>query len=73
MPVAANCAAVPSGMDALAGLIVIETKAGCPTVMEVELEIELKVAEMVAVPWPELVASPLLPTALLIMTTVASE
>lgn len=40
------------------GEIAIDTRAGPPTVMVVELEMELEVAEMVAVPWPELVASP---------------
>ena len=42
----------------MAGEIAIDTKAGLPTVMVVELEIELEVAEMVAAPCPELVASP---------------
>jgi len=41
--------------------------------MVVEAEIELEVAEMVAVPCPELVASPLLPAALLMMATVADD
>jgi hypothetical protein len=45
-------------MAALAGVIAMETKAGPLTVMVAEEEIELEVAEMVAVPCPELVASP---------------
>lgn len=45
-------------MDGLAGVIAIETKAGPLTVMEVDEEIELEVAEMMAVPCPELVATP---------------
>ena len=45
-------------MYALAGVIAMETKAGPLTLMEVEAEIELEVAEIVAVPCPELVASP---------------
>ena len=32
--------------------------AACPTVIEVELEMEFEVAEIVAVPCPELVARP---------------
>jgi len=51
----------------------IEDKLGPFTVMVVEAEIELEVAEMVAVPCPELVASPLLPAALLMMATVADD
>jgi hypothetical protein len=56
-----------------AGVTAIEDKFGPLTVMVVEAEMELEVAEMVAVPCPELVASPLLPTALLMMATVADE
>ena len=51
----------------------IEDKLGAATVMTVEAEIELAVAEIVAVPCPELVASPLLPATLLMMATVASD
>ena len=70
---ASNCRLVPSGMVALDGVIAMETKDGPLTVMVVDAEIELEVAEMVAVPCPELVASPLLPTALLMMATVADD
>jgi hypothetical protein len=45
-------------MDAPAGVIAIETRAGLPTLMELEFEMELDDAEMVAVPSPELVARP---------------
>jgi len=55
-------------MAALLGVIEIETNAGPLTVMVVEAEIELEVTEMVAVPCPELVASPLL-----MMATVADD
>jgi len=41
--------------------------------MVVELEMEFEAAEMVAVPWPEVVANPLLPAALLIMATLADD
>jgi hypothetical protein len=40
------------------GITAIEDNVACPTVMVVELEMELEVAEMVAAPCPELVASP---------------
>jgi hypothetical protein len=58
VPVAANCWLVPRGIAALAGVITIETRAGLATVMGVELEMEPEVAEIVAVPRPELVARP---------------
>ena len=45
-------------MEAPPGVIAIETSAGLPTVMEVELEMEFEDAERVAVPCPELVARP---------------
>jgi len=45
-------------MDALAGVIAIETKAGPLTVIAVDSDIVPEVAVMVAVPSPELVASP---------------
>jgi hypothetical protein len=51
----------------------METKVGPVTVMVVEAEMEAEVAVMVAVPCPELVASPLLPTALLMIATVAED
>jgi hypothetical protein len=45
--------------------------------MVVELEMEFEAAEMVAVPWPEVVANPLLPAALLLpllmMATLADD
>src|SRR5205807_2059350 len=58
VPVAVNCWLVPLAIEPPAGLIAIETSAGLPTVIEVELEMELEVAETVAVPCPELVARP---------------
>jgi hypothetical protein len=73
VPVAASCSVVPSGTAAPPGVIAIETKAAPATVIVVEAEMEFDVAEIVAVPCPELVASPLLPAALLIIATVASE
>jgi hypothetical protein len=51
----------------------IEAKFAWPTVKEVEPLIGPEVAVMVAVPCPELVASPLLPTALLIIATAADD
>jgi hypothetical protein len=73
VPVAASCSIVPSGIAAPLGVIAIDTKAAPATVIVVDEEMEFKAAEMVAMPCPELVASPLLPTALLIIATVASE
>jgi hypothetical protein len=71
--VAANCSPYPKPKEMEAGVTAIEDKAGPVTVMVVEAEMELAVAEMVAVPWPELVASPLLPATLLRMATVAND
>jgi hypothetical protein len=53
-----NCALVPSGITVVIDVIAIETRAGPPTVSDVELEMESEVAEMVEVPCPELVANP---------------
>jgi len=55
---ASNCRLVPSGMDALTGVIAMETRVGPATVIVVDEEMEPEVAEMVDVPRPELVASP---------------
>lgn len=40
------------------GVTAMEDTVACPTVRVVEEAMELEVAEMVAVPWPELVARP---------------
>jgi hypothetical protein len=45
-------------MDALAGVMAMESRVGPATVRVVEAEMEPEVAEMVAVPCPELVARP---------------
>ena len=55
------------------GVIEIETKTGPLIVRVVEAEIELEVAEIVAVPCPALVARPLLPAALLMIATAAND
>ena len=70
---ASNCWLVPSGTSALAGVMVMETNVGPVTAIVVDDEIAFAVAEMVAVPCPELVARPLLPTALLMIATVAED
>ena len=57
----------------LAGATVMVVKDACPTVAGVEDEIDPDAAVMVTVPNPELVASPLLPVALLITSTPAEE
>jgi len=51
---------VPTAMLAFTGVIAIETKVGpgAVTVSVVEAPMEFDVAEIVAVPCPELVASP---------------
>ena len=51
----------------------MEDTVASPTVMVVEEEMEAEVAVMVAVPCPELVATPLLPRVLLMIATVASD
>jgi hypothetical protein len=71
--VAANCSPYPRLIEIDAGAMAIEIKLACPTVIVVDAEMEFEVAETVAVPCPELVASPLLPTALLMIATAASE
>lgn len=65
----------PSEIVAVDGLIVIETRVGPATVTAsvVDPLIEFDVAAIVVVPCPELVASPSLPTALLITATLAFE
>ena len=62
-------------MLGLVGVIAIETSVGLVplTVSEAEPLIEFKVAEMVAVPGPELVARPWVPDWLLTMASVAAE
>lgn len=60
-------------MAALEGVTAIDTNVGLPTVMVAEVLIEPETAVMVAVPWPELVASPQLPTALPIITTAEDD
>ena len=68
-----NCSPYPEATAIDDGVTAIEDKVACPIISKVELEMELDVAVIVAAPWPELVASPLLPTALLMMATLASE
>jgi len=60
-------------MNALAGVMAMETKDGPVTLIVLLADMELEVAEMLAVPCPALVASPLLPTALLMIATVAED
>ena len=55
---AANCSPYPKAMEIDGGVTAIETRLAWVTVMVVDEEMEPEVAEMVDVPWPELVASP---------------
>ena len=65
---------VPSGIDAVAGVTVMEVRVG-PEAMTVRIVwgevIEPDVAEMLAVPGATPLASPLVPAALLIGATFA--
>jgi hypothetical protein len=56
--VAVNCSPYPWATAIEDGDTAIEVSAAWPTVRVVELEMEFKVAEIVAMPWPELEASP---------------
>jgi hypothetical protein len=76
VPVAVNCCVSPLAIDGWAGVTVIETKAAGVTVSGTEPEVEPKVAVMVTLPvlpFAGLVASPWLPAASLMVTTVRSE
>jgi hypothetical protein len=73
VPVAVNCCVVPSGMDGIAGVTTIETKAAGVTVNAVVPETEPEAAVIVVVPVVVLVASPWLAEALLIVTTLEAE
>ena len=57
-----NCCVVPSGTEALDGLTDNETNAGGPTVKLLEPLMVPDVAMMFVVPWPTLVATPVLLT-----------
>jgi hypothetical protein len=59
-----NCSAAPTVINAEEGVTAMEDTVASPTVMVVEEEMEAEVAVMVAVPCPELVATPLLPRVL---------
>jgi hypothetical protein len=56
--VAVNCSVYPEATAIEDGLTAIDDNVACPTVMVVELETELELAEIVALPRPELVARP---------------
>jgi hypothetical protein len=73
VPVAVNCCPAPSGTDGFAGVSAIETSVAAPTVSVADCVTVPRVAVIAAAPWPELVASPLLPGLLLITATRAFE
>ena len=64
-----NCCVVPKGIEALAGLIATDTNVDCPTVRFVDAKTTPEFKVMLAVPMPALVATPLVPTALLTIAT----
>ena len=59
VPVAVNCSDVPNAIDGFAGLTAIDTRTAAVTVRVVLPLTEPEVAEMVAVPVPTPVASPI--------------
>jgi hypothetical protein len=71
--VAVNCRLLPTGIVAFSGVIAIDTSAALLTVIVVDDEIVPDVAVIVAVPCPELVATPLLPALLLTTATIAFD
>ena len=71
--VAVKACVSPTDRVALAGATVMLTISGAPTASVVESEMPPEVAAIVAVPIPELVASPFEPAVLLTIATVASE
>jgi hypothetical protein len=70
VPVAVNCCVVPSGIEAVAGLIAIDTRAAAVTVSCVLPLMVPEVAVMLALPVPTLVANPCVGTVLLIVPVV---
>ena len=63
----------PNGMEVFIGEIAMETRTAVPTVRVVVPFTGPRVAVMVVVPSPALVARPLLPEALLIIATAADD
>jgi hypothetical protein len=63
----------PWANEVFAGETAMLTRAACPTVAEVDDEVEPDVAVIVAVPSPALVASPFVPVLLLITKMVADD
>jgi hypothetical protein len=74
VPVAMNCWLRPRALELLAGVIAIDTRAAEVTVKLVlpVTPVPGCVAEMVVLPLETLVASPLLPSALLIVATLVA-
>ena len=72
-PVAVNCSVVPAAIEGFVGVTLIETRAVGVTVRVVEPVMEFKVAAIVVMPGPTLLAKPWLPLALLIVATVVAD
>ena len=70
---AVNCCVVPTGIEALEGLMAMDASDGCPTVRVVDAETDPEVAVIAALPVLALVASPFVPELLLIIATRADD
>jgi hypothetical protein len=72
VPVAVNCSAVPSAIVGLCGLIAIDTSAAGFTANVTVPVIVPELIPIVVVPVPSVLASPAVPTVLLIVATLAA-
>ena len=72
-PVAVNCCMPPAGIDALWGLISIAAGIALVTVREPDPDTAPEEAEMMVVPAPVLVATPLLPGVSLTVATAGTD
>ena len=73
VPVAANCWVFPTGMVAVAGVTAIDTNTSEATARLAEAVCEPSAAVIVAVPTPVAVATPCVPTELLMVATAELE
>ena len=73
MPVALNCLVLPSGIEGIAGVTLIETKIAAVTVRAVEPTTDPKLAVIVVCPVVRLVETPIVGAALLIVATAGTE
>lgn len=73
LPVAVNCCCVPTLIDALAGVTLIETSEALVTVSVVVPETPLMLAVIVELPVAIALASPATPLVLIVATEVCDE